>query len=187
MGRMSALTHLAVAIAALVGLCAFTAPNHQFHIDMGPTASSWTVGNETATDDNTFVAFRFAPSIETGGATGERTIMWHKEADLITNSDAFALSLATGFLADRYPKGYFEIATKARARSADGQPYYVFTARGSYKDVPALWTGIVVIYPAQGAALAADVHSLKGQDVRDRLGISDSEIIAWGLSLRPGE
>jgi hypothetical protein len=185
--RMSSFGRAAAAAALFFGLCAYTAPNHQFQVDMGVTAASWTVDKEIATDDNTFVLFRFAPSIPAGGATGERTIMWHKMADLVANTDTFALGLATGFLGDRYPQGHFEITTKARSRTADGQPYYVFTATGLYKDIPAQWTGVVVYYPSQGAALAADLHSLKGQDTRNQLGISDAEVIAWGTSLKPGE
>jgi hypothetical protein len=185
--RMSSFGRAAVAAALFFGLCAYTAPNRQFQIDMGATASSWTVDKEIATDDDAFVLFKFTPSIPAAGATGERTVMWRKVADLVTNTDAFALDFANGFLGDRYPQGHFEIATKVKSRTADGRPYYVFTAKGLYKDIPAQWTGVVVYYPARGAALAGDLHSLKGQGTRDQLGISDSEIIAWGTSLNPGE
>jgi hypothetical protein len=187
MKGVSALARAALVVASFIGLCGYTAPNHQFHIDMGATASSWTVDNEIANDKDTFVLFKFAPAGGSGGATGERTIIWQKLPDIIASSDAFAFNLASSFLAQRYPKGYFNIATKVKARSADGQAYYVFTAKGLYKDIPAQWTGVVVYFPAQGAALAGDVHSLNGQDVRDRLGITDSEIVTWGSSLRPGE
>jgi hypothetical protein len=185
MRGISALARSAIVVASFIGLCGYTAPNHQFHIDMGPTGSAWSVDKELTTDANTFVLFKFTAAA--GDATGERTIIWHKMTDIITNSDAFAQSLATGFLGDRYPKGYFTIATQAKARTADGQPYYVFTAKGLYKDVPAEWTGVVVYFPSQGAALAGDVHSVKGQEVRDQVGITASEIVTWGASLKPGE
>jgi len=183
----SAFTRVAVAVASFIGFSGYSAPNHQFHIDMGATASSWTVDSELTNAADTFVLFKFSPSGGGGGATGERTILWHNVTDLISNTDSFAQSLATGFLAQRYSKGFFVIATQAKARTADGQPYYVFTAKGLYKDVPAQWTGVVVYFPSQGAAIAGDVHSLKGQDVRDRLGISDAETVAWGSGLKPGE
>jgi len=182
---MSKLVSVAAAAALFIGLCAYTSPNKQFHIDMGPTASAWTVDRELVTDANTFVLFRFsAPARD---ATGERTINWHRLTDLIVNTDAFAESLAEGILADRYPKGAFTITTRAKQRDADGQPYYVFTAQGVFKDAPAVWTAIVRVFPGQGAAMAADVHSMKGQETRDKLGITDAEILAWGTSLKPGE
>src|SRR5262249_29374938 len=143
----SAFTRVAVVIASFMGLCGYSAPNHQFHIDMGATAPSWAVDKEMANDKDTFVLFKFTPAGGSGGATGERTIIWQQLPDLIANSDAFAFNLATGFLGQRYPKGYFTIATKAKARSEDGQAYYVFTAKGIYKDVAAQWTGIVVYFP----------------------------------------
>jgi len=182
---MSKRARVAAAAALFFGLCAYTAPNKQFHIAMGPTESAWTVDEELATDANTFVLFKFtAPSHD---AIGERIVIWHRVTDLIGNTDAFAQSLAEGILADRYPKGAFTITTRARQRDADGQPYYVFTAEGVYKDAPAVWTGIVRVFPGQGAAMAADVHSMKGQETRDKLGITDAEILAWGTSLKPGE
>lgn len=168
-----------------LGLCAYTAPNKQFHIDMGPTASAFTVDKELVTDTNSFILFKFTAASR--DATGERTVNWHRLTDLIANTDGFAQSLAEGILADRYPKGYFTIGTRIKQRDADGQPYYLFTAQGVYKDAPAVWTGIVRIFPGQGAAMAADVHSMKGQETRDKLGITDAEIVAWGTSLKPGE
>jgi hypothetical protein len=176
---------IATAAAVFFGLCAYTAPNKQFHIDMGATESSFTVDKELVTDANSFILFKFTATSR--DATGERTVNWHQVTDLIANTDGFAQSLAEGILADRYPKGYFTIGTRVKQRDADGQPYYLFTAQGVYKDAPAVWTGVVRIFPGQGAAMAADVHSMKGQDTRDKLGITDAEIIAWGTSLKPGE
>ena len=181
----SRLARAAIAGALFFGLCAYTAPNKQFHIDMGATGSAFTVDKELATDANSFILFKFTAASR--DATGERTINWHKVTDLIANTDAFAQSLVEGFLADRYPKGYFTIGTRVRQRDADGQPYYLFTAQGVYKDAPAVWTGIVRVFPGQGVAMAADVHSMKGQETRDKLGLTDAEIIAWGTSLNPGE
>ena len=182
---MSKLVRVAAAAALFIGLCAYTSPNKQFHIDMGPTATAWTVDKELVTDTNSFILFKFTAA--THDATGERTVNWHKLTDLIVNTDGFAQSLAEGILADRYPKGYFTIGTRVKQRDADGQPYYLFTAQGVFKDAPAVWTGIIRVFPGQGAAMAADVHSMKGQETRDKLGITDAEIIAWGTSLKPGE
>jgi hypothetical protein len=182
---MSKLVRVAAAAALFIGLCAYTSPNKQFHIDMGPTATAWTVDKELVTDTNSFILFKFTAA--THDATGERTLNWHKLTDLIVNTDGFAQSLAEGILADRYPKGYFTIGTRVKQRDADGQPYYLFTAQGVFKDAPAVWTGIIRVFPGQGAAMAADVHSMKGQETRDKLGITDAEIIAWGTSLKPGE
>jgi hypothetical protein len=182
---MSKAVRAAVAAALFFGLCAYTAPNKQFHIDMGPTASAWSVDKELVTDTNAFVLFKFdAPARD---ATGERTVNWHKVTDIIANTDGFAGSLAEGILADRYPKGAFTITSRVKRRDAGGQPYYLFTAQGVYKDAPAEWTGVVRIFPGQGVAMAADVHSMKGQDTRDKLGITAAEILAWGTSLKPGE
>src|SRR5690348_7960672 len=164
---MLKLVRVATAAALFFGLCAYTAPNKQFHIDMGPTASAWTVDRELVTDTNSFILFKF--SVPSRDAIGERTVNWHKLSDIIINTDGFAQSLAEGILADRYPKGFFTIGTREKRRDADGQPYFLFTAQGVYKDAPAVWTGIVRVFPGQGAAMAADVHSMKGQETRDKL------------------
>ncbi|MBL6853508.1 MAG: hypothetical protein ISS15_17850 [Alphaproteobacteria bacterium] len=178
-------SQVAVAAALFFGLCAYTSPNKQFHIDMGQAASAWTVDKELVTDTNTFVLFKFTAA--SADATGERTVNWHKLTDLIANTDGFAESLAEGILADRYPKGAFTITSRVKQRDANGQPFYLFTAQGVFKGAPAEWTGIVRVFPGQGAAMAADVHSMKGQDTRDKLGINAAEILAWGTSLKPGE
>ncbi len=103
--------------ALVVGVERYTAPNHAFHITMGSAqtgAGTWTVDKEIATDQNSFVLFKFTPAIPAQGATGERTVMWNTLTELVPNTDVAATDLVTGFLADRYPRGHFEIGTKIR-------------------------------------------------------------------------
>ena len=174
---------IATAAIALVGLCAYTAPNKQFHIDDAPPV--FTVDKELVTGANTFVSFKFtSPSRD---ATGERFVVWRQVLDLIPQPEDFAQKMTEAVLTDRYAAGHFAIDTKAKARDANGQLYYIFTAKGLYRDSPAVWTGIVRFFPLQGVALTADVHSLKGQETRDQLGLTDAEILTWGTSLKPGE
>src|SRR3569833_1801895 len=106
----SRLARAAVAGALFFGLCAYTAPNKQFHNNKNTTRTTNTNDKKMATDANSFILFKFTAASR--DATGERTINRHKVTDLIANTDAFAQSLVEGFLADRYPKGYFTIGTR---------------------------------------------------------------------------
>ncbi|MEJ1967962.1 MAG: hypothetical protein WDN03_04870 [Rhizomicrobium sp.] len=182
-----------IAAAAFVGpgadgLCAdglrYVAPNRAFSIAADSTV--FPLDREFATGPNGFVVFRFDPATGTHGAAGERTVVWNALTALIPNSDVAALDFATGFLTERYPHGRFQIATKIKARTADGRLYYVFTAHGIYKDTAALWTGVVMYFVLKGAGLAADVHTLNAAAAPGQRALGDEETVAWGTSLRPG-
>lgn len=174
---------LLAAPAAAVDAGRYAPPSGEFSIAMDAAPDkAFVLDTEQSQASFVFADFKLA----SGTGTAERTIYWTSEMlpEIGTSLDKAATDFATAYLADRYPSGKFVIGVRARSRTPDGQAYFLFTAQGRYKDVPATWTGVVFFFVGKASVLVSELDTPKAKEALAAAGVTDAEFVGWATSLK---
>lgn len=166
----------------------YAPPSGEFSIAM-QTAPDLTfkVDSVQSNDSFTYVNMKFVPGVPMKGGYAERTIYWTPKVVPPVGSalDVAATDFVTGYLDDRFPRGKFEITTRSRGRTATGEAYFVFGAKGTHKEVPAMWQGVVFFYLGKASVVVSEVYTLNAKPIRDAAGVTDAGMLAWATSIKP--
>lgn len=166
----------------------YAPPSGEFSIAMQAAPDlTFKVDSVQSNDSFTYVNMKFEPGIPLKGAYAERTIYWTPKVvpPVGTALDVAATDFVTAYLDDRFPRGKFEITTRSRGRTATGDAYFAFGAKGLHKDVPAVWQGVVFFYLGKASVVVSEVYTANAKPVRDAAGVTDAGMVSWATSLRP--
>jgi hypothetical protein len=167
----------------------FVAKSGSFSIDMHRMRDgAFHLSRESASSDVVIADFMYSPGATFHGLFAGRTIEWFNLSQPIAKEqcDQAAGDAVTGYLDGRLGRGKFQVTAKRKARTDDGQLYYVFSARGVLNDSPMDWRGVIVIFDS-GIALVSQIAPVEVKKWGVEDAFDEAQFVSWAITVRPGK